>query len=73
MDFELNPKASEMAKQEKIYSEFLKWFEENGGKCKGLDFPVAFGNSGYLGVAASEDLPANTAIIRVPASLVISS
>ena len=40
---------------------------------KHIRFPVAFGPNGYIGMAASEDIPPNKAIIAIPNKLLITT
>ncbi|CAK77093.1 unnamed protein product (macronuclear) [Paramecium tetraurelia] len=59
-DLKLNPK----------YQNLLKWGLDNGVIIKDVDLPAAFGE--LTGVVATQDIPANTAIICVPQTLIIS-
>ncbi|KRX01136.1 hypothetical protein PPERSA_08237 [Pseudocohnilembus persalinus] len=72
-DKQINEQATQIAQKEEIYNIFKNWFVDNGGKIQGLQFPTAFGNSGYLGIAADQDLKANSSIISIPQKLVIST
>lgn len=47
--------------------------KDNGVLFKGCDFPVGFGPLGYLGVAASVDIPPNTTFAAIPSKLFIST
>ncbi|CAD8159049.1 unnamed protein product [Paramecium pentaurelia] len=52
------------------YQNLLKWGLDNGVIIKDVDLPAAFGE--LTGVVAIKDIPANTAIICVPQTLIIS-
>jgi len=51
----------------------MDWMIENGSIIEGVEFPVAFGNLGYTGVAASQDIPPNKCFVAIPNKLLIST
>ena len=51
----------------------MAWLIENGTKIEGVEFPVAFGSLGYIGVAATRDIPPNKCFIAIPNKILIST
>jgi hypothetical protein len=51
----------------------MDWMIENGSIIEDVDFPVAFGNIGYTGVAANKDIPPNKCFVAIPNKLLIST
>jgi len=51
----------------------VAWLRKNGAIFSGIDFPVAFGNCGYIGVAAKKDIPPNKVIVAIPNNLLLST
>ena len=49
----------------------MEWLKANGGYFRGVETPVKF-PGGEVGVMASEDIPARSAIICVPSRCIIS-
>lgn len=68
-DSDINPAKTEELKNNPKYQRYLKWVRENGLIANGVDFPVAFGSLGYLGLAANKDIPPYTAFLALPNKL----
>lgn len=45
-------------KMNKKYENFVNWCLDNGLWYKSIDFPIAFGKAGILGVIATENITA---------------
>jgi hypothetical protein len=70
---EINIPLTEKAKKDPKYIQYLEWLTTNGVKMHGIDFPVAFGPYGYIGIATkNEEIPAQKVIVAVPTKLSIS-
>jgi hypothetical protein len=68
-----NAELSQKAKDDPKFKAFNKWCLDNGVLHPGVDFPAVFGKNGELmGMAASRDLPPNTAFLYVPFDLTIN-
>jgi hypothetical protein len=49
----------------------LDWLKTNGGHYDGIEVPVKF-SGGEVGIAASRDLPAKSAIMCIPGKTIMS-
>lgn len=70
---EINLELTEKVKKDPKYDAYRTWLKEKGVLWKDIDFPVAFGPSGVIGVAASKDIPNSQAIICVPNKILITT
>ena len=56
-----------------VYQRFIEWFQKNGGKMNGCQFPAYFGKDNIRGVVATREIKPNEALIFVPNSLLITT
>lgn len=68
----LNLELTEKAANDPVQQRYVAWLQANGILYPKLHYPCAFGPAGLLGVAAKEDLPAETAIMFIPYSTCLS-
>ncbi|KAL4489194.1 hypothetical protein ABPG72_006258 [Tetrahymena utriculariae] len=72
-DDEVNVELTKEIQKDKKYQVYLDWLKKNGALFENIEFPVAFGNSGYIGVAAKERIPPNKVIVAIPNKLLLST
>lgn len=72
-DDEVNIELTKEAQKDKRYQIYLEWLKKNGALFENIEFPVAFGNTGYIGVAAKERIPPNKIIVAIPNKLLLST
>lgn len=70
---EINVELTEKAKKDPKYHAYRTWLTQKGVLWKDIDFPVAFGPSGVIGVAAAKDIPNSQAIICIPNKILITT
>ena len=67
-----NEALTAQAKSDPKYAIFLKWLVQNGAVINPcVEYPVAFGPRGYIGIATTEDLNPIQPIIAIPKLLII--
>lgn len=69
---EINDMATIELKQDPKYINFVNWALDNGAKFPRLDYPVAFGKNGLVGIGAKEDIGPCDAMMMIPNKMLIT-
>lgn len=72
-DNEVNVELTAEVRKDKKYAIYLDWLRKHGAVFENIEYPVAFGNCGYIGVAAREKIPPNKVIVAIPNKLLLST
>ncbi|EGR33354.1 SET domain protein [Ichthyophthirius multifiliis] len=70
---ELNIELTQKAQNDQNYIRYIKWLKDGGAIFDNIEFPVAFGPTGYIGVIAKEEIPANKVFVAIPNNLLLST
>ncbi|CAG9321098.1 unnamed protein product [Blepharisma stoltei] len=69
---EVNIQLTEEIKSDPVYQRYLQWLTDNGCIFPNIDFPVAFGDYGYIGAKAKTDIPSLKAFLFIPFNIIIT-